>query len=262
MKVALVHLMSTLMERQLDVPAGQLLYRDLHSRGITLFTNAHTEAIIGGERAEAVSLADGRRIPADLVVLAIGIRPQIDLALAAGLEINRGIVVGDDMTTIDPDIYAIGECVEHNGQLFGLVPPIWEQAKVCAAQLAGERTARYLPPPIFTNLKITGVDVFSAGALVAADAADEELTLHNARRGFYRKLIVRNSRVVGCVLFGSVTDGPWYVQLMRDRTDISSFRDRIIFGRAFAEAAKEPPRLDSAPALALNAVEASVQAAG
>src|SRR5262249_36922343 len=141
MSVALVHLMQTLMERQLDAPAGQLLQRDLDRRGIAFFTNAQTEEIIGTERAEGVQLADGRSIPGDLVVLAIGIRPNINLARAAGLEVNRGILVFDDMRTSDPDIFAVGECVEHRGQLFGLVAPLWDQAKVCAAQVAGDVTA-------------------------------------------------------------------------------------------------------------------------
>ena len=140
MSVALVHLMPTLMERQLDAAAGQLLQRDLDRRGIAFFTDGQTEEILGVERAEGVQLADGRSIPADLVVLAIGIRPNIDLARAAGLEVNRGIVVFDDMRTSDPEIFAVGECVEHRGQVFGLVAPLWEQAKVCAARLAGDET--------------------------------------------------------------------------------------------------------------------------
>ena len=235
MSVALVHLMPTLMERQLDVAAGELLRRDLDARGIAIFTNGQTEEIAGTERAEAVVLADGRRLAADFVVLAIGIRPNIDLARAARLDVNRGILVGDDMRSSDPDIFAVGECIEHNGQVFGLVAPIWEQAKVCGAQLAGDHTAVYVPPPVFTSLKITGVDVFSAGALAAADEADEELTLHDAKLGLYKKLIVRNDRLVGAVLYGSVGDGPWYVELMRDKVDVSAMRDRLVFGRRFAE---------------------------
>jgi nitrite reductase (NADH) large subunit len=237
MAVTLVHLMPTLMERQLDAAAAALLRRDLDARGISFFTNSQTEEIVGTERAEAVLLADGRRIAADLVVLAVGIRPNIDLARAARLDVNRGILVGDDMATSDPDIYAVGECIEHNGQVFGLLAPIWDQAKVCGARLAGDAAAVYVPPPVFTSLKITGVDVFSAGALAAADDADEELTLHDAKRGLYKKVILRDDRVVGSVLYGAVADGPWYVQLMRDRTDVSAFRDQIVFGRAFAEAA-------------------------
>jgi len=242
MAVALVHLMPSLMERQLDVAAGELLRRDLEARGIAFFTNSQTEEILGVDRAEAVLLADGRRIPADFVVLAIGIRPNIDLARAAGLDVNRGILVGDDMATSDPDIYAVGECIEHNGQVFGLVAPIWDQAKVAGARLAGDEVI-YVPPPVFTSLKITGVDVFSAGRLAAADAADDEITLHDEKRGLYKKVILRDDRVVGSVLYGSVADGPWYVELMRARADVSSIRDQIVFGRAFAEqAAVVPPR--------------------
>jgi len=237
MSVALVHLMPTLMERQLDVAAGTLLHRDLEARGIAFFTNSQTEEILGTDRAEAVVLADGRIIPADLVVLAIGIRPDIDLVRTAKLDVNRGVVVGDDMATSDPDIYAVGECVEHNGQVFGLVAPIWDQAKVCGARLAGDATAVYVPPPVFTSLKITGVDVFSAGALAAADEADQEITLHDAKRGLYKKVILRDDKIVGSVLYGSVADGPWYVQLMRDKVDVSSFRDQLVFGQAFAEQA-------------------------
>ncbi|MFZ2004553.1 MAG: nitrite reductase large subunit NirB [Stellaceae bacterium] len=247
MSVAVVHLMSTLMERQLDATAGELLQRDLDARGIAFFTDGQTEEILGEERAEGVQLADGRKIDADLVVLAIGIRPNIDLARAAGLDVNRGLLVGDDMRTSDPHIYAVGECIEHNGQVFGLVAPIWEQAKVCGARLAGDEEAAYAPPPVFTSLKITGVDVFSAGALAAADEADEEITLHDARRGVYKKVILRDNRVVGSVLYGHVADGPWYVQLMRDKTDVSAFRDQLVFGRAFAERAGAPaPKIDIA----------------
>ena len=235
MAVALVHLMPTLMERQLDVAAGELLRRDLDARGITFFTNSQTEEISGEGRAEAVVLADGRRLAADLVVLAIGIRPNVELARMAKLDVNRGILVGDDTRSSDPDIFAVGECIEHNGQVFGLVAPIWDQAKVCGAQLAGDRTAVYVPPPVFTSLKITGVDVFSAGALAAADEADEEITLHDAKLGLYKKLIVRNDRLVGAVLYGSVSDGAWYVELMRDKVDVSAIRDRLVFGRSFVE---------------------------
>ncbi|MGE0259779.1 MAG: nitrite reductase large subunit NirB [Alphaproteobacteria bacterium] len=235
MSVAVVHLMPTLMERQLDTAAGELLRRDLDARGIAFFTNGQTEEILGTDKAEGVMLADGREIPADLVVLAIGIRPSIDLARAAGLDINRGILVGDDMRTSAPHVYAVGECIEHNGQVFGLVAPIWEQAKVCAARLAGDGEAVYVPPPVFTSLKITGIDVFSAGALAAADEHDDEITLHDAKRGTYKKVVLREDRVVGCVLYGSVADGPWYVRLMRDKADVSAFRDQLVFGRAFVE---------------------------
>jgi len=237
MSVAVVHLMATLMERQLDAPAGELLQRDLDARGIAFFTNGLTEEILGTERAEGVRLADGRVIPADLVVLAIGIRPNVELARNASLDVNRGILVGDDMRTSDPDIFAVGECIEHNGQVFGLVAPIFEQAKVCGAVLAGDNAAVYVPPPVFTSLKITGIDVFSGGALAAADEGDHEITLHDAKGGVYRKVILRNDRVVGSVLYGNVADGPWYVELMRDKVDAAAFRDQLVFGRRFAEQA-------------------------
>jgi nitrite reductase (NADH) large subunit len=248
--VSLVHLMPTLMERQLDVAASELLRRALEARRIAFFINSQTEEIVGNERAEAVLLADGRRIPADFVVLAVGIRPNIDLARAADLDVNRGVLVGDDMATSDPDIYAVGECIEHNGQVFGLVSPIWDQASVCGARLAGDADAVYVPPPVFTSLKITGIDVFSAGRLAVADAADEEITLHDEKRGLYKKVILREDRVVGSVLYGSVADGPWYVELMRARTDVSSIRDQIVFGRAFAERAAPAVPPGIAPAAA------------
>lgn len=237
MAVAVVHLMPTLMERQLDITAGEMLRCDLHARGIKFFTNAQTEAILGTERAVGVRLADGRQIAGDLVVIAMGIRPNVNLAAAAGLDVNRGILVGDDMRTSDPKIYAVGECIEHNGQVFGLVAPIWEQAQVCGARLAGDEAAVYLPSPVVTSLKITGVSVFSAGALAAEDTVDEELALHDPRHGIYKKLVLRDGRIVGCVLYGDVADGSWYFELMRDEADVSPFRERIVFGRDFAEAA-------------------------
>jgi nitrite reductase (NADH) large subunit len=134
--------------------------------------------------------------------------------------------------------------------VFGLVAPIWDQARVCGARLAGDADAVYVPPPVFTSLKITGIDVFSAGRLAAADAADEEITLHDEKRGLYKKVILREDRVVGSVLYGSVADGPWYVELMRARTDVSSIRDQIVFGRAFAEQAAPavPPGVAAATA--------------
>lgn len=236
MSVALVHLMPTLMERQLDAPAGQLLQRDLDRRGIAFFTNGQTEEIVGTDRAEAVQLADGRMIPADLVVLAIGIRPNIDLARSAGLQVNRGVLVFDDMRTSDAEIFAVGECIEHRGQTFGLVAPIWEQAKVCAARLGGDESAAFAAQAISTSLKITGIDMFSAGALAAADASDEEITLRDESRGLYKKIVMRDGKLVGAVLYGEVSDGPWYLDLMRNKTDVSGLRERLVFGRALAEA--------------------------
>ena len=245
MDVALVHLMPTLMERQLDVAAGALLRRDLEARGIDFFVNGQTEAIIGEGRAEAVQLADGRQLPP---IRRAGDRHPAEYRSGAASQARRQSRHPGRRRhgTNEADIYAVGECIEHNGQVFGLVAPIWEQAKVCGARLAGDTAAVYDPPPVFTSLKITGVDVFSAGVLAATDECDEELTLHDAAGGLYKKVILRDDRVVGSVLYGSVADGPWYVQLMRDKADVSSFRDQIVFGRGFAEAAK--PRRRSATA--------------
>jgi nitrite reductase (NADH) large subunit len=249
MSVAVVHLMPSLMERQLDIAAGQLLQRDLDRRGIAFFTNGQTEEIFGDGRAEGVRLADGREVPADLVVLAIGIKPNVELARAAGLEVNRGIVVTDDMRTSDPDIFAVGECVEHRGQVFGLVAPLWDQARVCAARLAGDTEAAFTSRALATSLKITGIDVYSAGALMAADESDDEITLRDDRRGVYKKVVLRGSKLVGAVLYGDVSDGPWYLQLMQSGADVAALRDGLVFGQAFAEthgAGKAVPSIDVA----------------
>ena len=255
MSVALVHLMPTLMERQLDAAAGQMLQRDLDRRGIAFFTDGQTEEITGTDHAEGVQLADGRFVPADLVVLAIGIRPNIDLAKVAQLEVNRGIVVTDDMRTSDPDIFAVGECVEHRGNVFGLVAPIWDQAKVCAARLAGDEEALFVSKALATSLKITGVDVFSAGALMAADESDDEITLRDDSKGLYKKIVLRDGKLVGAVLYGDVADGQWYLQLMRGKEDVSALRERLVFGRVFAEAVTGKP---SAPNFATMADDTQI----
>ena len=231
MEVAVVHLMPTLMERQLDVAAGRLLQRDLDERGISFFTDGQTEEVTGTDRVTGVRLADGRYVPADLVVVAIGIRPDIALAKAAGLDINRGIVVADNMCTTDPDIFAIGECVEHRGQVFGLVAPIWDMAKVCAHHLAGGEDLLFSPQATATRLKITGIDVYSAGALNAGEDEDE-VVLQDARRRAYRKLVLRDGRVIGTVLYGDVNDGTWYFDLIRKKTDVADIADRMILGQA------------------------------
>jgi nitrite reductase [NAD(P)H] large subunit len=237
MAVTVVHLMPILMERQLDAAAAGLLHNELTARGITILTGAQTEAILGGERVEGVRLDDGRELAADLVVMAVGARPNIDLARDAGLDLNRGIRVGDDMRTSDPAIYAVGECVEHNGRTFGLVAPLWEQARVCAARLAGDLDAVYLPQPVYTGLQITGIDVFSAGVIAPAVDDDEVIVRFDSAAGLYRKLVLRGDRLVGCVLYGDAGDGLWYVELMSRRCDVAPWRDALILGREAAEAA-------------------------
>lgn len=244
MSVTVVHLARTLMERQLDEAAGLMLERDLTRRGLAFFTNSHTEEILGTERAEGVRLADGREVPADLVVLAIGVRPNIDLACRAGLEVNRGVVVDDGMRTSDGDVLAVGECAEHRGQTYGLLAPLWKQAEACAASLAEGAGAEHAPALLFTSLKITGIDVFSAGALAAVDEADEEITLHDMRGGIYKKLVLRAGKLVGAVLYGDTADGPWFVELMQKGRVIEPIRDRLVFGRAYDRAPESPGALD------------------
>src|SRR5215471_18253416 len=237
MKVTVLHLMQSLMERQLDEAAGLLLQRDLEESGMTVLTKAQTEAIVGDGRVEAVQLADGRELPADIVVFTVGVRPNIDLARAGGLDVNRGIIVDDFMATSEPDIFAVGECVEHHGQTFGLVGPLWEQARICAAVLCGEAPGPYVAPAPHTSLKVTGVDVFSAGVLEARDDGDEEITVRDAGPGQYKKLILRDGRVAGAILYGEIADGPWFVDLIESKRNIAALRGRLIFGRALAMAA-------------------------
>jgi nitrite reductase (NADH) large subunit len=237
MTVTVLHLMQSLMERQLDEAAGLLLQRDLERSGITVLTKAQTEAIVGDNRVKAVQLADGRELAADLVVFAVGVRPNIDLARAAGLDVNRGIIVDDFMATSEPGIFAVGECIEHHGQTFGLVGPLWEQARVCAGALCGDLPEPYVAPVPHTSLKVTGVDVFSAGVLEARDDGDEEITLRDGGSGQYKKLVLREGRLAGAILYGEITDGPWFVELMESKRDIAPLRDSVIFGRALTMAA-------------------------
>ncbi len=237
MDVAVVHLMDTLMERQLDVAAGKLLQRDLDEREINFFMNGQTEEIFGTERVEGIRLSDGRTVPGDLVVMAIGIRPNVDLGRAAGLDINRGIVVADDMRTSDADIFSVGECVEHRGKTFGLVAPIWDMAKVCADHLAGDAGTEscFVSAAPATRLKVTGIDLFSAGNFSGGEDCGE-LTYHDTTRQIYKKLIVRDGRIDGLVMYGDVTDSGWYLELMRKAEDITPFRDAAIFGQAIVAA--------------------------
>ena len=248
MSVAVVHLMDCLMERQLDPEASKLLQKALDERGIAFFTNGQTEEILGTERAEGVRLADGREIPAELVVLAIGIRPNIDLAKQCGLRLNRGIEVGDDLGTSDPAIYAVGECVEHRGKTYGLVAPLWDMAKVCADHLAGDDTtvSDYRGTVTGTRLKVTGIEIYSAGEF-QGDESTDEITFRDASRGIYKRLILRDDKIVGAVLFGDARDGGWYFQLLREAQPLGALRDLVIFGQAYAGAG---PAVDPTAALA------------
>ncbi|MES0874939.1 FAD-dependent oxidoreductase [Sinimarinibacterium sp. HSW-8] len=236
MDVTVVHVMDRLMERQLDPPAAALLREALEKRGIRILLEAHTERILGAQRVSSVRLKDGRELAADLVVMAVGIRPNVELARQAGLYCDRAIVVDDTLQTLsDPRIYAVGECVQHRQVTFGLVAPIWEQARVCATHLAGHGHRRYVQAATSTKLKVSGIDLFSAGDFVGGEGT-EDLVFRDPRRGSYKRLVLKDRHLVGAVLYGDVGDGSWYFDLIERRTDVSRFRDRLVFGRAFCEA--------------------------
>ncbi|HRN87698.1 FAD-dependent oxidoreductase [Hyphomicrobium sp.] len=233
MHVSLVHLMDRLMERQLDARAGELLKQAIEARGIEVVLNAESEAIQGRRKVAGLRLKDGRNIAADLVVMAVGIRPCVQLARGAGLDVGRGIVVGDDLATSTPDVYALGECAEHRGVCYGLVEPAYEQARVLAGNLAGE-SARYTGSLLSTNLKVSGVSVFSAGEFLGGENM-EPVVLSDPGRRTYRKLVIGEGRLKGAVLIGDTTDALWYLDLIRSGRPLSTLRNDLVFGRAFAE---------------------------
>ena len=230
MDVSVVHIADWLMERQLDPYAGELLKRSLEERGMKFIMPAVTEAILGEKRVEGVRFKDGLEVPADLVVMAVGIRPNIDLAKSAGLYCERGVVVNDTLQTYDPRIYAVGECVQHRGKTYGLVAPLFEMAKVAANHLARLGYARYEGSVTSTKLKVTGIDLFSAGDFMGGEGT-EEIVMKDAGHGVYKKLVLKDNRIVGTVLYGDTVDGAWYFQLMKDGTDVSEMRDTLMFGQ-------------------------------
>jgi nitrite reductase (NADH) large subunit len=232
-RVTLLHLMDRLMERQLDHRAALMLKRAVEAKGITVCLQADTARIAGKGRVQAVELRDGGTIAADAVVVAIGIRANTALALSAGLEVGRGIVVDDHLETNATGVHAIGECAEHRGCCYGLVEPAYEQAQLLARRLAGER-ATYPGSVLATNLKVSGVSVFSAGDFLGATADAEEIVLSDPAVGVYKKLVIAHDRLVGAVLFGDTADGLWYLELIRAGASVAPFRDDLVFGRALA----------------------------
>ncbi len=232
MNVTVVHLMEWLMERQLDRTAAQLLQQSLEAKGLHFLLQKQTAGIVGnaGGRVSGVRFKDGSEIAADLVVMAIGIRPNTGLAESAGLYCNRGIVVNDTMQTYDPKIYAVGECAAHRGVAYGLVAPLFEMAKVCANHLAHFGIGRYTGSVTSTKLKVTGIDLFSAGEFTGG-AGTEDIVLNDTLGGVYKKIVLRENRVVGTVLYGDTADGSWYFQLLRDKQDVAGIRDQLMFGQ-------------------------------
>jgi len=234
MAVTVVHAVDWPMERQLDATAGGLLTRRLGERGIRFAMPASTVAIEGGDHATGVRLSDGRLLPASLVVMAVGIRPQVALARAAGLPVGRAITVDAAMRTADPAIHAIGECAEPAGGCIGLVAPALEQAEVAARVIAGEAVA-WSPRAASAALKVSGTAVWSAGD-IAGDAA-ESITLRDEAAEEYRRLLLRDGRLVGAVLYGDTADAGFYLDLITSRRPVAGFRSALAFGAAYAREA-------------------------
>ncbi|TIR43130.1 MAG: NAD(P)/FAD-dependent oxidoreductase [Mesorhizobium sp.] len=240
MDVTVLHVMPTLMERQLDPAAGYLLQRAVEQRGIKVITKANTQAITGKGKVEQVELADGTIIPATLVVMAVGIRPNATLAKDAGIAVNRGIVVDAGMRSNDPDIFALGECAEVNGMVYGLVAPLYEMARVAASQLAGDEAAAFVHSDTPTKLKVTGIELFSLGDFAEGEDR-QEIVLRDAAAGVYKRLVLRDDRIIGTVLYGETADGAWFNDLKKKQTDISEMRDTLIFGQSYQGGASLDP---------------------
>ena len=233
MAVTVLHAVDRLMERQLDQRASRRLSGHLAARGITIIENASSSAILGEDRACGVVLDDGRVLPAELVVMAVGIAPEASLARAAGLLVARGIVVDGQMRSSRNDIFAIGECAEFQGQCVGLVLPALAQAEIAARAICGE-AATWQPATDSAALKVAGAPVWSAGLVECADG--EQITLDDPD-GAYRRLLLRQDRLVGAVLFGETADAAWYMRLIRDCAPIGALRETLPFGPAYQEAA-------------------------
>ncbi|MFM8900182.1 MAG: nitrite reductase large subunit NirB [Burkholderiales bacterium] len=238
MQVTVVHISQWLMERQLDSVAGGLLRESLEARGLRFLMQAQTQELIAGKdgRVMAVKFKDGQEIPADLVVMAAGIRPNTELALKIGLhcgpEKRGGIVVTDTMQTVtDPRIYSVGECAAHRGIAYGLVAPLFEQGKVCATHLAEFGIGRYSGSLTSTKLKVTGIDLFSAGNFTGGEGF-EEIVMSDPAGGVYKKLVIQNDQLVGACMYGDTVDGSWYFKLLREGREISDIRDKLMFGES------------------------------
>ena len=231
MAVTVVHLMGHLMERQLDPAAGYLLQKELEARGITVITKAQTNGIVGDGKVEAVLLEGDVTLPADLVVMAAGIRPEVRLAVDAGLHTERGIVVDDAMHSSDPSIFALGECVEHEAVVYGLVAPLFDMATVLAKTLLAEPAA-FTAPMVSTKLKVTGVDLFSVGDFGEGEGR-EEIVFRDPGRGIYKRLILRENRIIGIVMYGDTIDSGWFFDKLKSGEDISGTRETLIFGPAY-----------------------------
>ncbi|WP_103763833.1 nitrite reductase large subunit NirB [Roseovarius confluentis] len=240
MEVTVVHLMGHLMDRQLDPAAGYLLRKDLERRGIDVRVSSNSKEIVGEDgKVKALVLEDGTELPCDLLVMAVGIRPNTALAAEAGLAVGRGIHVDDQMITSDENILSVGECIEHDGAVFGLVAPLYDQAKVVAATLTG-RDAAFTPKELSTKLKVTGCDLFSAGDFAEGEGR-EDIVYRDPARGIYKRLVIENDRLIGAVMYGDTADSNWFFGLIQSGEDISEMRETLIFGPAYQGGAASDP---------------------
>jgi len=237
MDVTVIHNHDILLNRQMDKPAAQLLQASLEKRGLTFKMAAKTEALLSDDNGhiKAVQFADGSQVDCDLFVMAVGVRPNISLAQESGLYCERGIVVNDTLQSYDPSIYAVGECIQHRGDTFGLVAPLFEQAKVCANHLSAHGAGQYITLPTATKLKVTGINLFSVGDFVG-DADCEHIHFTDPALGIYKKLVVNANKLVGVVLYGDTADGLWYQELLEQQRNIAGIREGMIFGKSYAMA--------------------------
>jgi nitrite reductase (NADH) large subunit len=234
MSVTVVQRNDLLMGQQLDKMAADLMQRELEAKGLQFLMSHNTQAFIGSDRVEKVQFDNGTEVEADLVVVATGVRPNISLAEQSGLQCERGILVNDTLQTFTPNIYAVGECVQHRNTTFGLVAPLFEQAKVCANHLAELGIAMYMTKPLATQLKVTGINVFSAGHF-EGDADSEILVYKDPARYIYKKLVIKANQLIGVVLYGDTHDGQWYFSLLNSRQNIAPMRKSLVFGQSYCE---------------------------
>lgn len=245
MTVTLLHRNPVLMNRQIDRQASELLREALQQRGIDVKTQTQIKEIVGDERVEAVALNNGERLPAQLLVFATGIRPNVVPVRGAGVAVNQGVVVDNTMATSVPHLYALGECIEFEGNTYGLVAPLWDQARVLADHLVG-KPACYTESDYPVKLKVTGIDVHSLGQLHATDK-EQELIYLDAEAGIYKRVLLRDHKVVGALLIGDVADSQWYYELMQQQLSVRSCRQYLLLGRAFCEAALEQMASNDSP---------------
>jgi nitrite reductase (NADH) large subunit len=234
MDVTVIHNNEVLLNRQMDRLAGKMLQTELEQRGLKFKMAAKTRQMLGNEKGHitAVRFEDGSQLECDLFIMAIGVRPNMALAQEAGIYCERGIVVNDTLQSYDPSIYAVGECIQHRGDTFGLVAPLFEQAKVCANHLSDHGAAEYITLPTATKLKVTGINLFSVGNFLG-DENSESIHFTDPGIGIYKKLVIKANKLIGAVLYGDTVDGSWYQELLEKEENISEIRDRLIFGKAY-----------------------------